>query len=376
MLFWLLAITITVITCAALYYAAAGRVVNAGTTGADATEAHFRLQLSEIESDLAAGKLAATEAVAAKAELARELLRQKKEDAAPPVRQRGGSAIVLPLSTLLVAAIAFSAYAYLGSPNLPAEPLASRADAVAQNMKLDDAVKAVEDRLATHPDDIKGWGVIAPVYMQTGQYKKAETAFRHILALSPPTADADTDLAEALMMQNNGEATGEAADLLHKAAALDPRHVRSRFYLAAEATRQKDYVSAVTQWNDLITLGQPGDAWMQTAQQGLAAAEAGRDGKPLPDAAAPAASTATGGNPAQSPMILKMVSGLSDRLTKEGGPLSDWTRLVRSQIVLGDLAKAQSAYDAARQAYPNAGDRQELDALAAQAGLKIDGSSR
>jgi cytochrome c-type biogenesis protein CcmH len=68
-----------------------------------------------------------------------------------------------------------------------------------------------------------------------------------------------------------------------------------------------------------------------------------------------------------------MVSGLADRLGKTGGPLSDWTQLVRSDIVLGDLPKAQAAYDAARRAYPDAGERAELDGLAAQAGLKLDG---
>jgi cytochrome c-type biogenesis protein CcmH len=375
MLFWLLAITITVIACAALYYAAAGRPVNAGAAGADAVEAHFRLQLSEIESDLATGKLAAAEAVAAKAELAREMIRQQKDAATRSIRRLGGSRGLLTLATLLVAALAFATYAYLGSPNLPAQPLASRPDATAQNMKLDDAVKAVENRLATHPDDVKGWTVLAPVYMQTGQYAKAEQAFRHILALSPPTADAYTDLAEALMVQKNGEVSPEATDLLQKAAALDPRHVRSRFYLAAEATRQKDYVSAVKQWNDLIALGQGSEAWMPTAREGLAAAEAGRDGKPLPDTAAPAAA-APMQNPAQNPAILTMVKGLADRLNKQGGSLDEWTRLVRSEIVLGDLAKAQAAYDSARKAYPDAGPRQELDALAAQAGLRIDGSSQ
>ena len=71
-----------------------------------------------------------------------------------------------------------------------------------------------------------------------------------------------------------------------------------------------------------------------------------------------------------------MVNGLADRLNKQGGSLDEWTRLVRSEVVLGDLAKAQAAYDSARKAYPDAGARQDLDALAAQAGLKTDGSSK
>ncbi|MEO8882462.1 MAG: c-type cytochrome biogenesis protein CcmI, partial [Devosia sp.] len=363
MLFWLLATTITIVVCAALYYAAAGRMVNAtASAGADATRTHFRLQLDEIETDIGSGRLAGPEGIAAKAELARELLRQRKDDGLKDAPRGLGNGLILPASIALVAAIAFATYAFLGSPNLPSQPFASRVDEAAQNINLDDAIKAVEARLAQHPDDLRGWKVIAPVYMQSGQYALAEHAFRQILALAAPTADADTDLAEALMMQNGGLAKGETADLLHKAQALDSRHIRSAFYLAAQSMRDADYTGAVKQWNDIIALGKGDEPWIATAKAGLAAAEAGRDGKPMPGAGAPTAADAT--NPAQSPAILGMVGGLADRLAKNGGPLADWTQLVRSEIVLGDLTKAQSAYDSARKAYPDGGERAELDGLA------------
>jgi cytochrome c-type biogenesis protein CcmH len=378
MIFWLLAITITIIASAALYYAAGGRMVNAGAeSGAAAVTRHFQLQLNEIEGDIAVGRLAPAEGIAAKAELARELLRLRQEGRSGSVARPVLSAAVVPVSILGAIAIAFATYAYLGSPNLPSEPLATRADVQTANISVDDAIKQVEARLAAQPDDLNGWNVIAPVYMRSGEYAKAEHAFRQILALSSATADADTNLAEALMMQNGGAASGEAGDLLHRALTLDSHHVRSRFYLAADAMRQKGYVSAVQQWTDLISMGTDSDPWMATAKAGLVAAEDGRDGKPLPGAPAAtsaATSAADAANPAQSPAILNMVAGLADRLAKSGGTLADWTRLVRSEIVLGDLKKAQIAYGAARKAYPDSGERAELDRLAAQAGLKIDGS--
>jgi cytochrome c-type biogenesis protein CcmH len=365
MIFWLLAIATTVVACAALYYAAAGRRVNAGAAVPEAAGmAHFRLQLGEIEAAAAGGRLPAAEAIAARAELARELLRQQREAG----RQSAGwpvPPLLLPIATVCVAVIAFAAYAGLGRPDLPSQPFADRPGA-ADTMSLEAAVKTVETRLATHPDDLRGWQVIAPIYMRSGRYADAEHAFRRILELAPPTADAETDLAEALMMENGGAATGEAAELLTKAAALDPHHVRSRFYLAAESMRSKDYPAAVAQWSALVALEKGDEPWMATAKAGLAAAEAGRDGKPMPAADAGAA---------QSPAIQQMVAGLATRLAASGGTLAEWTRLVRSEIVLGDLAKAQSAYDAARKAYPDAADRAELDTLAAQAGLKLDGST-
>ena len=312
------------------------------------------------------------EAVAAKAELARELLRQQREAGAKLARPRTYEAIIVPVSLGLVMVIAFVTYAFLGNPGLPSQPFAARPEAATANLSLDDALKTIEARLAAAPDDLKGWTVIAPVYMRTGRYPDAERAFRRILALSPPTADSDTDLAEALMLQNGGQAVGEAATLLNNAAALDPSHVRSRFYLAGEAMRIEDFTTAVGQWTAIIALGKGDEPWMATAKTGLADAEAGRDGKPFPEpTAAAGAADAT-----QSAAIHGMVDGLAARLAKDGGPLADWTKLVRSEIVLGDIGAAQKAYDTARKAYPDAGDRAELDGIAAQAGLQLDGGAR
>jgi cytochrome c-type biogenesis protein CcmH len=373
MTFWLLAITIAIVASVVLSYAAAGRAVNAGAGGGVPPDAHLRLQLRAIETDLSAGEMGAAEAASARAELAREVLRQRRDEAPRPARPLPRLALPLAIAATLV--VGFATYAFLGRPNLPDQPFATRPAAIAENLTVDQAIKMVETRLAADPSDVRGWQVIAPIYMQTGRFADAEHAFREILRLAPPTAESETGLAEALMEQNGGQATGEAAEWLHKAMALDPKAVRPRFYLAAEAMREKHYADAVSQWQAVIALGKPGDAWLPAARAGLKAAQDGAAGKPLPDglagaAMAGAASGAGGPKPAD---IRKMVSGLADRLAHQGGSIAEWTQLVRSEIVLGDMAKAQSAYDAAKRAYPEAMDRADLDTLAAQAGLKLDG---
>jgi cytochrome c-type biogenesis protein CcmH len=64
-----------------------------------------------------------------------------------------------------------------------------------------------------------------------------------------------------------------------------------------------------------------------------------------------------------------MVDGLDARLKTEGGTVTEWTQLVRSRMVQGRMDDAQAAYDAARKAYPDAAERNELDVLAADNGL-------
>lgn len=349
-MFWVLAIAVTAIACAALYYAAAGRRVNAASGAVDdATAAHFRLQLSELDGDLASGRLAEAEGAAARGEMARELIRLKSE--ARPATAGGPPKLAFGAAVVATAVIAFGAYAYLGSPELPAEPLAGRP---VTQMTLDEAVAKIETQLTKTPDDLRGWTAIGPAYMQLQRFSDAERAFRRALELGGATADRETDLAEALMMKQNGSLAGEPLTLLKSAAARDPQHIRSHYYLAGEATRAGDYESAVEQWNDLLALSKGGEPWLDAAKDGLAMATAGLNGTTaVPD----------------NPQIAAMVEGLGQRLKEQGGTIEEWTQLVRSRLVLGQTAEAQAAYDAARAAYPDAASRTELDVLAADHGL-------
>jgi cytochrome c-type biogenesis protein CcmH len=203
---------------------------------------------------------------------------------------------------------------------------------------------------------VRGWTVIAPVYMQLGRYADAERALRRVNELAPPTADTLTDLAEALMMQSGGSLIGEPMDLLREASRLDPTHVRSLFYIAGEETRAGAYEDAIRDWNALLALAEGTEPWVVTARDGLAFAEAALN----PEAAAP--------EPDQA-QIDAMVDGLASRLAKEGGTIGEWTQLVRSRMVQGRMEEAQLAYDAARRAFPSADERTELDVLAADNGL-------
>ncbi|HEY4203292.1 MAG TPA: c-type cytochrome biogenesis protein CcmI [Devosiaceae bacterium] len=389
MVFWLLAIVITGICCAALYYASSARTVNASAAGLeDAATAHYRLQLAEINADIASGRMPEAEGAAARGELAREVMRLQREAGKHLARAMGRERIVMPLSLLAIAVLAVGIYTFMGRPDLPAEPLAQRTSPQAQNIDVNAAIGKIEEQLAKTPDDLRGWTVIAPVYLQMGRYDDAVKAFRRITELSPPTPSTQTDLAEALLAQAQGKMSPEALNLLQTAAKADPNDIRSRFYLAGYATEQGDYADAVHQWNALLALGTGNEPWMDEARQGLAAAQAGLDGKaPSANAAAPTAPTAPAEpapaepaapsaevhvNPSlgQSSMITGMVEGLNKRLTTSGGSLDEWAQLVRSYLVLGNTAAAQTAYDSAKQAYPDANARSALDELATKGGLK------
>ena len=357
MIFWSIAIAVTAIACAALFYAGAGRTVNAaGPEMADPND-HFRRLLAGIEADEQSGKLDAEQAVVARGELARELLRSKGESRSEAT-DLGRAPLLVGLAA--VAAISLGLYAALGRPDLPAQPLTQRPELAAQGMDLADAIAAIEARLAEAPDDVRGWQVIAPAYVDMGRFADAAEAYRRVIALSGPTADLQTDLAEALLLEAGGAGSDEAMAQLRAAAEADLSHVRSRLYLAAEMMRTGQYDEAATYWQQAIDLAQGDEPWLPAAKQGLAVAQSGGV-----DTSAEQ----------QAEMIAGMVGGLAERLYADGGSVEEWTQLVRSYLVLDDRDNAQRAFDAAVAAYPAAFDRGELDTLALDAGLTLNGGN-
>jgi len=355
MLFWLLAILVTAIACAALYYAGAGRRISTPSAAEDPAElAHLKLQLREIEADAALGRLEPAEAMAARAEVAREVMRLKAESATAP-KAKTPRQLLVGVAVAATALLSFGVYAAIGRPEVPAAPLEARVDIPPKDMTIESAVAQIEKRLKAAPDDLQGWTVIAPAYMQLGRFADAANALRQVIALDGPTADRETDLGEALMLGADGNATGEPLKLFQSAAARDPAHVRSRYYIAGEAMQRGDFATAKADWEALVALGKGDEAWLPNAKAGLEAAVAGLNGDvvAVPDSTAVAA----------------MVDGLAARLKDKGGSIDEWTRLVRSRLVQGQKDLAQQAYDAARKAFPDAKVRTELDVLAADNGL-------
>src|SRR5690606_19388637 len=105
-----------------------------------------------------------------------------------------------------------------------------------------------------NPDDLRGWTVIAPAYMEMGRFADAARAYRRVIELDGPTPDLQTSLAEALILDAGGTGSPEALALLRAAAADDPEHTLSRLYIAAELTRQEDYPAAIAAWKDVLAL--------------------------------------------------------------------------------------------------------------------------
>jgi cytochrome c-type biogenesis protein CcmH len=316
----------------------------------------YKDQLEEIERDQGFGLIAPAEADAARIEVSRRLIaaadaaRQSDRPApdSPPRRRRAvavGALVALPVGALAV-------YLAVGSPDLPGQPLATRA---AQAHGGDQSVEAmfaqVEQHLEQYPNDGRGWEVVAPIYMRLGRFDDAVKARRNVLRLVGANAERWSDLGEALVARENGVVTGDAKAAFDTALRLDAKDVPARFYsgLAAEQDGRKD--EAVRIWRELIADAPEGAGWIPSVQQALARIDPSAAASP-----APSPSTA-GPAPQQDDMIRAMVARLAARLQKDGSNVDGWIQLVRSYTVLKEDEKARAAGDDARRALATAPDK-------------------
>jgi cytochrome c-type biogenesis protein CcmH len=315
----------------------------------------YKDQLEEIERDQGFGLIAPAEADAARVEVSRRLLaadsalRGRKAAAESKPARRGavaaGALVLVPVGAIAV-------YLALGSPDLPSAPLTSRvAQAHGGDQSIEQMFARVEQHLAEHPEDGKGWEVVAPIYMRLGRYDDAVKARQNAVRLLGATAERWSDLGEALVAMENGVVSGSAKQAFENALKIDPKDISARFYtgLAAEQDGRKDDATRI--WKALAADAPPGAEWVASVQRALARVDS-------PAAAATA--------PSQTDTSRGMVERLAARLQQDSSDVDGWLQLVRSYKVLNDADKARAAEADARRALAN--DAEKLARL--EAGLK------
>jgi cytochrome c-type biogenesis protein CcmH len=343
----------------------------------------YRDQLDEIGRDRAAGLIGEREADAARVEVSRRLIAAADAGAQmPPAgstwRRRAAALVAL----LMLPLCAASLYLWLGSPDLPGQPLAERQEAQTDQQPIMELVARVEAHIENNPDDGRGWEVIGPVYMRLGRFDEAVKARRNAVRLLGSSAIREADLGEALIGQANGIVTAEAKEAFDRALSLDPADFRARYFqgLAAEQDgRPKD---AAKMWRALLASAPPEAGWSAFVRESLARVdpdaataqpkpdEESADAQPGPTAGDVAAASEM--SPEQrDTMIRGMVGRLAERLKQDGSDVEGWLRLLRAYMVLGDKEQARAAVTEARRALASDPDKlQRVDGLVKELGLE------
>jgi cytochrome c-type biogenesis protein CcmH len=345
---------------------------------ADADIAFFEEQIAEIERERAEGRLSEADAEVAKTEAARRLLRAEAAPKATDARSSKAALIAALAAVVAIPAVSVPLYLKLGNVEMPDMPLQARLDAKPNPNDISGAVARIEQHLREHPDDGRGFEVIAPYLLRTGRVNDAIHAYAEALRLLGPTAARHAALGEARLVAARGQVTPEAKQDFEAALALEPSSPMARFYVALAAGQAGEKDKAIAAFEQMLADAPEGAAYVTAVKQQIASLRG--EAAPAPEAAPSgegpnsAQGKAIQAMPAgdQQQMIRTMVQRLADRLATKGDDVEGWLKLIRAYSVLSDAEKAKQALADARKALAGkADDVARVDALAKE--LNIGG---
>ncbi|MGL4728644.1 MAG: c-type cytochrome biogenesis protein CcmI [Bosea sp. (in: a-proteobacteria)] len=357
-----------------LRVAASEPVSNAADGEVDVYKAH----LAEIERDHHRGLIGEAEAEGLRAEAARRLLRHTDVEAARSIVTTGSDwrrrmAALFILAALPVGGL--GVYLKLGSPQLPDVPLATRGLDRPEQLDIQNALARIERHLESNPTDLRGWDLIAPIYLRMGRPRDAARAFESAIRNGGNSAERWASLGEARMVAEEGMVTASARAAFEEALKLEPGYPKAAYGMAVARQQDGDVAGAISSIEALIATAAPDAAYLPLLKDSLAALQ-GRPAVPSSQTAQPV--IPQGGEaiaslppPERINAIRSMVDGLAARLDAQGGTLEEWTRLIRARLVLEDRAGAQTAFHAAiARLAPDAASLEKLKALGRELDLK------
>jgi cytochrome c-type biogenesis protein CcmH len=362
---WLIAAILSASAVAALGWTRQGHSGD-GVASRPARLAIYKDQLAALDGDVARGSVTSSEASALRTEVARRMLAVEQESEGTPAQ---ASKLLLWLASLAVPLLALVLYAALGAPTLPGLPQKDRLARAEANNDMAAMIYKVELHLKDHPEDVQGWQLLLPSYGTLGRFGDQAEAYRHLLALQPPTADLYTGLAEALMFQGQGLMPVEGVDAVKKALALQPRDTKARYYEALSLAQDGKKPEALAKFQALLAEA-PADApWRSSVENQITQLGAASRPKALEEQQVKDASQMTSAD--KQHMIRGMVDGLAQKLAANPQDLSGWLKLIRARTVLGEGDEATKALATARSTFASdAPSLDQVNALAQELNLK------
>jgi cytochrome c-type biogenesis protein CcmH len=349
----------------------AGRASDQG----ESVVALFRRQLSNLETEIAQGRLDPEEAADTRAEITRRMLAAADQES-DDLRRGGGRSSEMPwrigaavgIAGLLPAA-ALAVYAAVGTPAAidPARGAAAAGEGPHDRAELAAAAEQLKERLQREPGHVEGWVLLGRTFASLERFADARQAYDQAIALAPNEPRLHAELGELIVLTARGVVAPEAQAEFAKAGD-DPR---ARFYGAEAALQRGDREAAKSALKALLAAAPAEAPWRQAVAERLAeiapdeqppSGPAGGSPSPIPGGSPPSAGSPSAGPSSRdvaaaqsmSPeerqaMIRGMVDRLAARLEQNPDDKEGWNRLAHAYDVLGESEKAASARTRAAQ---------------------------
>ncbi len=250
------------------------------------------------------------------------------------------------------------------------------------------SVEELRRRAEASDGDAMAWQELGFAHFQRGEFTEAVDAYGKALEYDEDEAVLWSALGEARVMASRRDPMpAEALAAFRKAAELDPRDPRARYFLAVDKDLGGNHRGAIDDWLALLADTTPGAPWesdlVRTIEQvgaihgidvapRIAEARSSRlplavgqqDSMPGPTREQIAAAGSIPPSE-QREMARDMVARLERRLEDDPANIDGWVMLMRSRVTLGEPGRASEALKAALRANPGEAIRlrREADAL-------------
>ena len=119
-------------------------------------------------------------------------------------------------------------------------------------------VARLERKLATNPDDLRGWLMLGRSYMTLERFDDAIVAYDHALKLGGgKDAESALGMGEAIAMRAGGQIIAPAAEMFEAAVALAPQDPKALLFGGFAAANRGDAALAKRRWQALKALNPP-----------------------------------------------------------------------------------------------------------------------
>jgi cytochrome c-type biogenesis protein CcmH len=271
MLLWVIIIALTGLAIFAVLWPLAHRHTMLLESASSPDVTFYEAQLGELARDEYRALISPQEAQQAKDEAGRRLLNAAKASSSSllqsPTQSLMASRVVAVCALIIIPLATFALYMKLGSPHAEDQPLKARIEQQQKvdpaQLSMDAALARVEKHVSQTPNDVRGWDVLAPIYLKAERYAEAVSAWENIMRLNGDTAENLASYGEALTFENQGIVSENARAIFIKARdkakdALPEQafaYAKARYWLALASEQEGAFPQAMSAYEELIKEG-------------------------------------------------------------------------------------------------------------------------
>ena len=232
-----------------------------------ANAAIYREQLDELAAEHARGALSREEHDRARLEIERRIVAEHAAAGAAPAAHppRFGAAIALGL---LLPVLAGLAYWKLGNPEA-LTGVVNEAGHTVSREQIEGMVDKLAARMEQSPDDVEGWALLGRSLSVLGRFDRAAGAYARATKLAPQDANLLADYADTLAMARGRRLAGEPYDLVKRALAADPQHLKALALAGSAEFEAGRYPAAIGYWERILKIAPPDSEFARSVAESI-----------------------------------------------------------------------------------------------------------